>query len=134
MISSLCSLTALAFRTHEIKNLLLDLDARGGAGPQGIFLLFFKKSADVLCPKIAVNFQKCARLDNFSTCLRVGNVPVLSKCESDSSCPSNCNQITITPVQSKIYKRLLARHSNVFAERNNLHFGFRKGLGKVMPI
>ena len=91
-------LTALAFKTQEIKTLLLDLDARGGAGPEGIFLLFFKKDADVLCSKIAVNFHKCARLDNFSTCWRVGNVPALSKCESGSSCPSNYCRITITPV------------------------------------
>ena len=126
-------LTALAFRSHEIKNLLLDLDAHGGAGPDGIFPLFFKKCSDILSPKVAVIFRKCARLGNFSSCWRVGNVTPLSKCGSGSSCPSDYRPITITPVLSKIYERLLARRLNAFAERNNLfpklQFGFRKGLG-----
>ena len=67
------------------------------------------------------------------TCWRVGNITPLSKCGSSSSCPSDYRPITITPVSSKVYERLLARRLNAFAEKNklfpSLQFGFRKGLG-----
>ena len=126
-------LTSLAFRSREIKNLLNDLDAYGGAGPDGIFPLFLKKTADILSSKIAVIFRKCARAGTFCTCWRVGNVTPLCKCGSGSSCPSDYRPITITPVLSKVFERLLAKRLNAFAEKNNLfpnlQFGFRKGLG-----
>ena len=54
-------LTCLVILSHEIKNLLNDLDANGGAGPDGIFTLFLKKAADTLSSKIAIIFRKCAR-------------------------------------------------------------------------
>ena len=66
------------------------------------------------------------------TCWRVGNITPLSKCGSSSSCPSDYRPITITPVLSKVYERLLARRLNAFAENKlfpSLQFGFRKGLG-----
>ena len=126
-------LTGMAFRSREIKDLLLDLDAYGGAGPDGIFPLFLKKTANVLSTKIAVILRKYARAGNFSMCWRVGNVSPLSKCGSGSSCPSDYHPITITPVLSKVFERLLAKRLNAFAEKNNLfpslQFGFRKGLG-----
>ena len=61
------------------------------------------------------------------------NVTPLCKCGSGSSCPSDYRPITITPVFSKVFERLLAKRLNAFAEKNNLfpnlQFGFRKGLG-----
>ena len=57
----------------------------------------------------------------------------LSKCGSGSSSPSDYRPITITPVLSKVFERLLSRRLSAFAEKNgllpNLQFGFRKGLG-----
>ena len=102
-------LTTLAFRSREIEKLLLDLDAYGGAGPDGIFPLFFKKATKVLSPKISVIFRKDSRAGVFSTCWRVGNITPVSKCGSSSSCPSDYRPITITPVLSKVYERLLAQ-------------------------
>ena len=126
-------LTSVAFRSKEIEKLLLDLDSYGGAGPDGIFPLFFKKSYKVLSPKLSVIFRKESRAGAFSSCWRFGNVTPLSKCGGNSSNPSDFRPITITPVLSKIYERLLARRLNAFAERNKifptLQFGFRKGLG-----
>ena len=52
---------------------------------------------------------------------------------STSSCPSDYRPITITSVLSKVFKCLLAKRLNNFAEKKNLfphlQFGFRKGLG-----
>ena len=46
-------LTTFAFRFGEVKKLLLELDSYGGAGPDGIFPLFFIKTANYLAPQIS---------------------------------------------------------------------------------
>ena len=51
VIPSFCS---IAFRSKEVKNLLLDLDSYGGCDPQGFFLSFFKKIARKLTPRLSV--------------------------------------------------------------------------------
>ena len=123
----------LAFRSKEIESILLDLDAYGGAGPDGVFPLFFKKASKVLSPKLGAIFRKDSRAGAFNSGWRVGNITPLSKSGCSSSSPSDYRPITITPVLSKVYERLLARRLRAFAERNNLfpnlQFGFRKGLG-----
>ena len=88
-----------------------------GGGSDRNFPLFLKKAADILSSKIAVIFRKCARAGTFWTCWRVGNVTPLCKCGSDSSCPSDYWPITITPVLSKVFVYLLAKHLNAFAEK-----------------
>ena len=122
-------LTTFAF-CSEVKKLLLELDPYGGAGPDGIFPLFFIKTANYLAPKISIVLLK---LGGFSMCWRVGNITPVSKSGSANSCPSDYRPITITPVLSKVFECLLAKRLNHFAEKKNLfphlQFGFRKGLG-----
>ena len=64
---------------------------------------------------------------------RVGNITPVSKSGSANSCPSDYRPITITPVLSKDFERLLAKCLNNFTEKKNLfpllRFGFLKGLG-----
>ena len=126
-------LTTFAFRSGEVKKLLLELDPYGGAGPDGIFPLFFIKTANYLASKISTVLRKLVRIGGFSMCWRVGNVTPVPKSGSANSCPSDYRPITITPVLSKVFERLLAKRLNNFAEKKNLfpnlQFGFRKGLG-----
>ena len=44
------SLTTFAFRSREVRHLLLDLDPYGGTDPLGMFPLFLKRTADVMTP------------------------------------------------------------------------------------
>ena len=44
------SLTTFAFRSSEVRRLLLDLDLYGGTDPLGMFPPFFKRTADVMAP------------------------------------------------------------------------------------
>ena len=44
------SLTTFAFRSREVRRLLLDLDPYGGTDPLGMFPLFLKRTADVMVP------------------------------------------------------------------------------------
>ena len=64
---------------------------------------------------------------------RVGNITPVSKSGCANSYPSDYCPITITPVLSKVFERLLAKRLNNFAEKKNLfphiQFGFRKGVG-----
>ena len=44
------SLTTFAFRSSEVRRLLLYLDPYGGTDPLGMFPLFLKRTADVMAP------------------------------------------------------------------------------------
>ena len=44
------SLTTFAFRSREVRHILLDLDHYGGTDPSGIFPPFLKRTADVMAP------------------------------------------------------------------------------------
>ena len=44
------SLTTFAFRSREVRLLLLDLDPNGGTDQVGMFPLFLKRTADMLWP------------------------------------------------------------------------------------
>ena len=51
-----------------MKRLLLDLDSYGGTDTMGMFPLFFKKTAVVLAPYLAVVFWQLLRLGSFPVC------------------------------------------------------------------
>ena len=94
---------------------------------------FFKKTAEYLAPKLSVIFRKLARSGSFCECWRIGNITPLCKCAGGSFNPTEYRPISITPVLSKVFERLLAKRLSAFAELNrlfpSLQFGFRKGLG-----
>ena len=73
------SLTTFAFRSRELKRLLLDLDSYGGTDPLGMFPLFLKMTALVLAPRLAVVFRRLLRLGSFPVCWRVANVTPIPK-------------------------------------------------------
>ena len=127
------NLSSLAFRSSEVKQLLLDLDNYGGMDPNGIFPLFLKKNAQVLAPKISTILRKLIRAGSFPSFWRSGNITPLPKGASASSDPSDYRPITITPVLSKIFEKLLYKRLSKYVENNNmlpnLQFGFRKGRG-----
>ena len=56
------SLTSFAFRSSEVRRLLLDLDTYRGSDPLGMFSLFLKRTADVLAPRLSVVFRRLVRL------------------------------------------------------------------------
>ena len=87
------------------------------AGPDGIFPLFFVKTANYLAPKISTALHKLVRIGGFSICWRVGNITPVPKSGSANSCPSDYHPITITLVLSKVFEGLLAKRLNHFAEK-----------------
>ena len=109
------SLTTFAFRSREVKRLLLYLDSYGGTYPLGMFPLFLKKTAEVLAPRLAVVFRRLLRLGSFPVCWRVANVIQIPKGPPSSSA-SNYRPISLTPILSKVFERLMSVRLGRFME------------------
>ena len=72
------SCNSLSFRTFVLR-LLHDLDTNWGVGPLGVFPLGLKKAADIIAPKLSINFRRLIRLGSFSECWRSANVTAIHK-------------------------------------------------------
>ena len=95
------SLITFAFRSSEVKRLLLDLDPYSGTDPLGMFPLFLKRTSDVLAPRLSVVFRRLLRLGSFPACWRQANFTAIPKGPSSSSV-ANYRSISIRPVLSKV--------------------------------
>ena len=122
-----------AFKSSEIKYLLNNLDSFGGVDPNGIFPLFLKNIAKQLSPKIATIFRNLLMNGEFPLCWRSANISPIPKGTSPTQYPSEYRPISITPVLSKIYEKLIVRRLSKFIDTKEIlppsQFGFRKGLG-----
>ena len=125
------SFNKIAFRSSEIKYLLCNLDEYGGTDPNGLFPLILKRLSSQLAPKLAVIFRILIRQGSFSECWRLGNITPIPKGSSSCPSPNDYRPISITPILSKIFERLLAKRLSVFLKPflPETQFGFRKGLG-----
>ena len=125
-------LTTFAFRSREVKRLLLELDPYGGTDPTGMFPLFFKESADVLAPRLSIVFRSLIRSGSFPSCWREANVTPVPKGPS-SSTVDKYRPISITPVLSKVFERLVSVRIGRYMESSGVfpatQFAYRKGLG-----
>ena len=79
------SLETFAFRSSEVRHLLLYLDPYGGTDPLGMFPLFLKRTADVMAPRLSVMFRRLVRLGSFPACWRQANVTPIPKGPPSSS-------------------------------------------------
>ena len=93
------SLTTFAFRSSEVRRLLLDLDPYDVTDHWVCFLVFFKRTADVMAPRLSVVFSWLVRLGSFPACWRQANVIPIPKGPPSSSV-ANYRPISITSVLS----------------------------------
>ena len=125
-------LNSLAFRSSELAKYLNELDSFGGCDPLGFLPIFYKKNSTSLAPKLAVLFRDLLRRGSFPVCWRTANVTPIPKGSSPSIHPNDYRPISLTPVLSKIFERLLAKRMYNFLDFNKLlpqsQFGFRRGL------
>ena len=126
-------LCGMAFRSSEIKHYLDDLDSFGSIDPNNIFPLFLKKISKPLAPKFAKIIRTLLASGSFPQVWRSANVTPIPKGGTPSQSPLDYRPISITPVLSKVYEKLLSRKLHKFVADNNLlpktQFGFRKGVG-----
>ena len=126
------SLTTFAFKSSEVRSLLLDLDPYGGTGPLGMFPIFLKRSADVMAPRISIVFRRLVRLGSFPACWRQANVTPIPKGPPFSSV-ANYRPISTRSVLSKVFECLVSVHLGRFMECSGVlpptQFAYRKGPG-----
>ena len=79
------SVTTFAFRSSEVRLLLLDMDPYGGTDPLGMFPLFLKRTADVMAPRLNGVFRWLVRLGSFPVCWRQANITPIPKGPTSSS-------------------------------------------------
>ena len=105
----------------------------GGIDPNDIFPLFLKKISCQLAPKLARIFRSILASGSFPESWRSANTTPIPKDSSPTQFPLDYRPISITPLLSKIYERLLARRLTRFINLKEIlpstQFGFRKGLG-----
>ena len=124
--------TTFAFRSSDVRRLLLNLDPYGGSDPLGMFPLFLKRTTDVFAPRLSVVFRRLVRLRSISASWRQANVTPIPKGPPSSSV-ANYQPISITSVLSKVFERLVSVLLGRFMERSGMlpttQFAYRKGLG-----
>ena len=59
------SLTTFAFRSSEVRRLLLDFDPFGGTDQLGMLPLFLKRTADVMALRLSIVFRRLVRIGSF---------------------------------------------------------------------
>ena len=101
------SLTTFAFRSSEVRRLLLDLDPYGGTDPLGMFPIFLQRTADDMALRLSVVFRRLVRLGSFLACLGQANVTLIPKGPSSSSV-ANYRLISITLVLFNVFERLVS--------------------------
>jgi len=115
-----------------LKTYLLALDSYGGTDPSGIFPLFFKNIANAVAGPLSAVFRTMLRTGSFPACWRDANIVPVPK-GSPSPSLSQYRPISITPVLSKVYEKLVAARLARYFEDSGLlpasQYGFRKGLG-----
>ena len=118
------SFTTLAFRSSEVRRLLLDLDPYGNTHLLGLFPLLFKRTAAVMAPPcLGVVFRRLVCLGSFLACWRHANVTPIPKGPP----------ISITSVLSKVFERRVSVRLGRFMECSSVlpttKVAYRNGLG-----
>ena len=94
-----------------------------------VFPLFLRKVADIIAPKLSIIFCKLIRLGSFPDCWRPANVTAIPQ-KAPSTDRENYLPISITPILSKVYEKLVSHRLSSFCEKYGLlPAAYRKGLG-----
>ena len=80
-----------------------------------MFPLFLKETAEVLATPLTVVFLRLLRLGGFPVCWRLANVTPIPKGPPSSSA-SNYRPISLTPIPSKVFERLVSVRLGRFME------------------
>ena len=108
--------SSLAFRTPGLLRLHLDLDTYGGIDFLGVFPLFQKMVADVIAPKLSIILYGLIRRRSFLECWWSANVTAIPK-GTPSPDMDNYRPISITPVLSKVYEKLVSHKLSSLGEK-----------------
>ena len=99
----------------------MDLDSFGGIDPLGQFPLLYKKCADIIAPKLTAMFRSLMRKGSFPLDWRSAHITPIPK-GSLSSSPTDYQPISITPVISKVFEKLISSRLSKYLESSGAEF------------
>ena len=107
---------SLAVRTLVLLRLLLDLDTFDDFDHLGVFPQILRMVANIIAPKLSIIFLGLIRRGSFPECWWSTNVTVISK-GAPSPDRENYRPISITPILSKVYLKLVSHKLSSFCNK-----------------
>ncbi|KAL0859989.1 hypothetical protein ABMA27_010304 [Loxostege sticticalis] len=112
----------------ELNKIIADLDTNTSTGLDGISPKAIKCIKNIIVEKLAISINKCFKLGIFPDSLKVAKVSPIHKSGSKTD-PGNYRPISVLPVISKIFERLLYNRLNNFLTEKKVlideQYGFR---------
>ena len=124
-----------AFRSSEVRYIVLEYAHYGGTDPLGTFPHLIKRTADVLAPCLSVVYRRLLRLDSFLALLQIGLCHPIPK-GPPSITIANYLPISISSLLFNVSESLVSVGVGRFVESSGVlptaQFSYWKGLGPVM--
>lgn len=115
-----------------IFDLIISLDMKKSPGYDNITPRILKSIADEACPLLCYMINRMINDSEFPDALKVAKVIPIHKKGSKTD-PENYRQISVLPIVSKVFEKVIFMQLDDFFESNNLYddlqFGFRSGRG-----
>ena len=115
--------------THEIKTIIIQFPNKG-CSVNEIPVYIYKVLEHLISGVLCYFFNKSVTSGNFPTCLKTARVIPIYKGKGDSSSVNNFRPISILPIISKIFEKLMYARLNRFLSFSDIlvkhQFGFRQ--------
>ena len=123
-----CTFTFQRVSSKEIKDIMRKLNRKKAQGYDEIPTSFIKDGADILADPLASLINRCLANSRFPSAEKCSKVIPVYKSE-ERSFLDNYRPISILPVLSKVFERVVHQQLYTYLEENNLlsknQFGFR---------
>ena len=121
---------AVNFSTDEISNIINNLDPNKAHGHDMLSIRMIKLYGNSICKPLSIMFNDCLKEGQFTSDWKKAHVVPVHK-KGDKQYLTNYRHISLLPVCSKIFERLIYNEFVTFFNDNNLispkQSGFRPG-------
>ena len=127
-LKSISSFSFQPVLIDKVKNIIKSLNTKKAYADGDITVKLIKMNEDIFSRLIFQNFNQCLINGEFPHCLKQSEVTTVFKKEKKLD-KSNYRPVSILPVFSKIYERLMYDQMYTYFDQNFSKFqcGFRKG-------
>ena len=113
----------------QVERSLKQVKACTTAGHDGLSATLIKKLAPALTPNVTQIFNSCISTSVFPDCWKMANISAIWKNKGAKNDVSNYRPISVLPILSRIFEKMLSNQLGNFCEINGLipkeQFGFR---------
>ena len=124
------SLAKIVFTADDIANIINILDSNKSLGHDNISIRMLKICGVSICKPLEITFRSCLNHGKFPEEWKKANVvPVFKK--GDKQCVKNYHPVSLLPICSKIFERIIYNNTYSYLIDNNLisqnQSGFKRG-------